>query len=298
MKTVIIVNPTSGRLKYPRQVEWLQTQLDRSGFNPLVTVTRGSLEATRSARQAAGEGADLIISVGGDGTLNEVINGIAGSASILGIVPVGWRNVLARELGIPSKLTEALNVIRRGMVRKIDLGQVNNRWFALMVGVGLDAQAVKTVNLKLKRYLGGYAYHLAGLKSLFSFKPMIFRVILNGKKELGGYAAIISNARYYGGPHQVNPAARVDDGFLHLCLFERGRKSDHARYFWGVVRKHLHRYPDVCFRKIKEITIPEAGLPVQADGDFIGYTPLRIRIRPRILPVLVPSKVQSNNCRG
>ena len=288
MKTSLIVNPVSGRIRYPLQVEWLRRELERRGAATEVKLTRGPLEGIRLARQAVEEGAQTVVAVGGDGTLNEVINGIAGSPVRLGIIPAGWRNVLARELQIPARLPEALAVLLGGNVRRIDLGRANDRYFALMVGVGIDAESVRTVNYTMKKYLGGYAYQWAGLQALFRFRPGAFTIRIDDRDEIFCHSAIVSNARYYGGKHRVAPAARIDDGLLDLCLFERGGRLDFLRYFLGVVGGVHHRYGDVSFIPLREMEIRRDGIPVHADGDFIGYTPLFVRIHHRALNVLAP----------
>ena len=245
-------------------------------------------EAIHFSRKAVGEGAELILAVGGDGTLNEVINGMVGSCAKLGVIPTGVSNVLALELGIPTGLEEALAVIEAGHTRRIDLGVANGRFFSLMAGVGLDAQSVKSVNPSIKKHFKRYAYHLAGLQSIISGVLPPFQISLNGGNEQSAYAAVISNARFYGGPHQINPHARVDDGLLRCCLFKKGSRIDYLRYFWGVIKKSHHTYPDVELNKINHAFIPTPGIPVQIDGDFFCYTPLKIEIRHRLLTVLAP----------
>ena len=230
--------------------------------------------------------------MGGDGTLNEVINGIAGTPARLGIIPTGLSNVLARELGITQDLGEAAETVRNGRVRRIDLGMVNGRYFSLMVSVGLDAQAVKIVNRTLKRYLKRYAYHLAGLKAAFTFHPPPFEITVDGEIKLSARAAVISSSRFYGGPHQITPQARIDDGILHCCFFEKAGLADYLRYYWGVLRKSHHTFSDVAILTGRTVSIDQAGLPLQADGDYIGTSPVQIEITPRFLPVQVPNNIE------
>ncbi len=294
MKTVIIANPASGRINYPSQVEAVRASLEEDA-EVRVAVTSRPLEAVTLAREAVGEGAGLIVAIGGDGTINEVINGMAGRPAVLGVIPAGLSNVLARELGIPSNLIGALAIIKAGHLRRIDLGSANGRFFSLMVGVGIDAEAVRTVNPTLKKFLKRYSYHLAGFKSLLHFRTTAFPITIDGKEEESGYAAVISNARYYGGPHQINPEARIDDGLLHLCLFRKGGRGDYLRFFRDVIAKRLQENPDIRFRKAQKIEISRGGLPVHLDGDFIGYTPLRVEIEPGSLKVLAPSPISLNN---
>ncbi len=290
VKPPLIVTPAASRIPPAKKLRRAEAELNRRGFTVTVYPTSGPLEAVEIARKAVGEGSGLVISAGGDGTLNEVINGIAGSSARLGLIPAGLSNVLARELEIPEDFDRALEVILAGRTRRIDLGLVNGRYFSVMVSVGLDAEAVRIVNPAAKRFLKRYAYHLAGFQALAFFRPEPFTLLLDGERELIGRAAVISNSRFYGGPHQITPAARSDDGLLHCCVFEKGRRRDYARYFWGVLRKNHHRFADVAFRPARTAEIGTPGLPIQADGDYVGQTPARIRILPRALTVLVPEK--------
>lgn len=287
MKATIIVNPISSRINYPDCVNRIERELKRKGHQVIIRPTSAPLEAIELARRSEGEGSELIISVGGDGTLNEVINGISSPGTKLGIIPTGISNVLALELDIPPGLDRAIRVILDGHTRLIDLGIVNERLFSTMVSIGLDAEAVRVVNPGLKKFLKRYAYHLAGVKALISFRPAPFTLRTEEGQELSGQAVVISNARFYGGHHQINPGARIDDGFLHCCLFEKGSRMDYTRYFLGVLRKKHHTFHDVHLVKTTGIRIDTSGLPIQADGDYIGRTPARIEILPKRLTVCV-----------
>ncbi len=292
VKTALIINPSAGRLGPEERLARAAEELNRRGYSVSVSFTSRPLEAAEIARRAVGEGSELVISVGGDGTLNEVINGIAGSPARLGIIPAGLSNVLARELEIPDDLDRALEVILAGRTRTIDLGLVNGRYFSIMVSVGLDAEAVRIVNPEAKRFLRRYAYHLAGLQALSSFRSKPFTLLVDGEREFPGRAAVISNSRFYGGPHQITPRARSDDGLLHCCVFAKGRRRDYARYFWGVIRKNHHRFSDVNFVTARTVEIRTPDLPIQADGDYVGQTPARLRILPDALTVLAPEKIE------
>lgn len=290
VKTTLIVNPVASRLFSDKKLNWIEETLNRRGYSVTTCFTSGPMDAVKIARQATGEGSGLVISVGGDGTLNEVINGIAESSARLGIIPAGLSNVLARELGIPDQPHKALEVILAGDVRSLDLGLINGRYFSIMVSVGIDAEAVRIVNPIAKRFLKRYSYHLAGFQALVNFHPAPFTLRFDGGEILTGRTAVISNSRFYGGPHQITPAARPDDGRLDCCVFARGRRRDYARYFWGVLRKNHHRLCDVSFRTARTIDIDTPGLPIQADGDYLGRTPAQIQILPGRLTVLAPKK--------
>ncbi|MEA1927835.1 MAG: diacylglycerol kinase family protein [Candidatus Auribacterota bacterium] len=287
MKATIIVNPISSRIDYPDSINRIEQALKQKGYQVNISLTSSPLEATDLTRRAEGEGSKLIISVGGDGTLNEVINGISGPETKLGIIPTGLSNVLALELGIPSDPDKAIRIITSGHTRTLDLGVVNDRLFSTMVSIGLDAEAVRVVNPTLKKFLKRYSYHLAGLKALISFQPKPFIIKTEEGVVLSGSSVVISNARFYGGPHQINPEARVDDGYLRCCLFEKGARRDYARYFLGILLKKHLSFPDVHSLKTTGLRIDTPGLPIQADGDYIGQTPARVKILPKRLTVLI-----------
>ena len=288
MKTTIIVNPVSGNINSPNQLHQLEESIYKDGRPIDMLVTGAPGEATELTRRAIERGSELIIAVSGDGTINEVINGMAGGGATLGIIPAGVSNVLALELGIPRSWRDAVRVIQDGHPRRIDLGLVNGRYFSLMVGVGFDAQAVKLANPSIKRYLKRYAYHLAGARALFFYRPKQFQVQVEGKDLYPSHAVIVSNAHYYGGSHQITPEARIDDGYLRLCIFEKGKRRDYLRYFYGVIAGHLYGYPDVRSIKCRSLEIDQPGYPLHADGDFIGYTPVKVTIKPHCLSVMVP----------
>ena len=292
MKTLVIINPLSGKLNIGYRLRGLERFLQDSGFDHQIIFTSAAREAESLARKAVEEGVQSILVAGGDGTINEVINGMAGSTARLGIIPTGCRNVLARELGIPTDLGPALELIASDRVRRIDLGRANQRYFAVMIGIGLDADAVRDVEtnlLNLKRFLRGYAYHLAGVRSLFKFHTSPFPVKIDREQTLFGCAAVIANGHFYGGSHQMVSSARVDDGYLDLCLFEKGGRLDYLRYFLGVLTRRHQGFSDVQIRRLTELKIERAGLPIHVDGDFAGFTPVEVRIHPRALDILAPS---------
>ncbi len=269
----------------------LTTLLREAGYADLA-FTSAPMEAEALARRAVEEGTEVILVAGGDGTLNEVVNGMAGSKARLGILPAGCRNVLAREIGIPADFEEAMGLIVAGKTRRIDLGRANQRYFAVMIGIGFDAAAVREAenNLRhLKKILRGYAYHLAGLRTILRFRVDSFPVEIDGAETLSGCAAVVANGHFYGGSHELVPGARIDDGVLDLCLFEKGGRLDYVRYFLGVLAGRHQGYPDVTIRRVTGVKIATAGLPIHVDGDFVGFTPVEVRVRPRALEIFAPA---------
>ncbi len=285
----LIVNPTSGYIRYPGQVEEVREAFAAAGVPLEVMPTAGPGHAVELSRAAATAGYSGVISMGGDGTLNEVINGLLVTPGIpLGIIPAGISNVFALELGLPSSPAAAARTILEGFRRRVDLGSINGRAFSLMVSVGLDAQACKIVKAGLKKRLKRYAFHLAGIQALVSFRPGPFRVIFDSGDSVTGFAAVISNSRFYGGKYRITPAARLDDGALDVCVYLRGGRLDYLRYFAKVLSGKIAGDPAVACRVCRGVKIDAPGLPVQADGDYLGETPLEISIMPGVLEVFCP----------
>lgn len=285
----LIVNPTSGHIRYPGQVEEAREVFAAAGVSLEVMPTLGPGHAVELSRRAAAAGFSGVISMGGDGTLNEVINGLVATPGIpLGIIPAGISNVFALELGLPFSPAAAARIILAGFRRRVDLGSINGRAFSLMVSVGLDAQACKIVKAPLKKYLKRYAFHLAGLQALATFRPGPFRVILDTGEVVTGFAVVISNSRFYGGKHRITPAARLDDGALDVCVYLRGGRLDYLRYFAKVLTGKIADDPAVACRVCREVKIDAPGLPVQADGDYLGETPLEISVLPGAMEVFCP----------
>ena len=281
----LIVNPTSGYVRYPRDVETVEEIFAREGREVRVLPTQGPLHARELARAAVEEGISRVISLGGDGTLNEVINGIAGADVVLGIIPAGISNVFALELGIPFEIAAAARLILAGRTRRFDLGRVNGRLFCLMASIGLDAYACKVVKPGLKRCLKRYAFHLAGLQALLGFRPQPFTVETDDGSRWEGHALVVSNASYYGGPHRITPAARPDDGLLDFCIYLKGGRGDYLRYFSKVLRGTIQEDPGVAIGTCRGIRVDSPDLPLQIDGDYIGETPALIEVCPGMLEV-------------
>lgn len=291
MKTVVIVNPRSGKFNIGPRLEELKDLLAGSVLPDKILFTTARGEGKWMAREAISAGAEKIIVAGGDGILNEVVNGMAGSEARLGILPAGCRNVFARELGIPLDFRHAIDLIVSGRTRLIDLGSANRRYYTTMIGVGLDAAAVQEAEanlLTLKKFLRAYAYHLAGMRMLFSFKTRPFTVLTGEGESFSGCAAVIANGHFYGGSHEIVPHARVDDGRLDLCLFKKGEKLDYLRYFLGVLTGRHQKFKDVLIRPVTGLKIEAPGIPYHVDGDFGGFTPVEVQVRPRALRVITP----------
>lgn len=288
MKIKFIANPRAGREVLSR-IERAQELLERSGAEVSTFITRKRGDAETSARESVNEGFDRIIVAGGDGTINEIINGLNGSPIPVGIIPLGVSNVLAIELGLPLSLEKACETALNGTVKAIPLGETNDRYFCLWTGIGFDAEVVCRLNLRLKPYLGKLAYILAGLKLILKYKPYLIEFITDTGDHLEGYSAIISRSKFYGGKFVLIQDADINKEGLHLCLFKNGKRKDILRYVLGIVTGRHLRFKDVVFRKVKGLKITSQGrVPVHIDGDCFGELPVNISLKPQAIRLIFP----------
>ncbi|MBV8166705.1 MAG: diacylglycerol kinase family lipid kinase [Alphaproteobacteria bacterium] len=285
-RLALIFNPTAGRRRRRR----FAVALDRlsAGATVRVMPTEARGDAERFAAQIAADGsADAIVAAGGDGTINEVINGMAGSSLPLGIVPLGTANVLAWELGIGDKPQAAAAAILGGATRAIHLGRCNGRYFSMMAGVGLDAHVVANIQPAVKRALGKLAYVHQGLVQIARLQATRYRVVVDGVAAEAA-SVIIANGRYYAGRYVVAGAADLGRPELHACLFGRGGRVSAMRYSLAMLVDRLQRLPDLVVQPGARITIDgPAGEPIQGDGDIIGRLPAAIELAPATLDMFV-----------
>jgi YegS/Rv2252/BmrU family lipid kinase len=287
IKAKVIVNPDSNPRKLKKHLRPALRILRNNGFKLSVKFTKGPGEVIPLAELSAAEGFDVVIAVGGDGTTNETINGILGKSVTLGLLPIGGSNVLARELGIPMKLTEAARVIIRQSKRKIDLGWINERYFSMMASCGYDAYAISRTSLKVKKIIRRYAYLWAGIKDLFGYRPTEIDLVLDkGRVVERGTFVVIGNTHFYGGSHQVTPFAEIDDGFLDLCIYQGRSQLGLVRFalrmFW---RQHLNM-KNVKYYRVRQVDLSsQKPTLVQVDGDSLGELPMTAKIIPGALEV-------------
>lgn len=297
MNVLVIHNPSAGMRTDVAALEAAVAVMREAGWGVEVRGTTAPGQATDFARLAAADGLDAAFAVGGDGTVNEVLNGLVHSQTALGVLPYGTANVWAKEMGLPlSDMSEAARLQIAATVRCVDVGEARGkgfgpRAFLLWCGVGFDAQITAEVEPQraLKRQLGAAMFLMVGARAAFTFRGSRAQVVVDGKKHrMRVMLALTSNAQLYGGIVRISPAATIDDGMLDLAVF---RGAGVARTVWHLTRVFLGwhlRAPDVNHYRGREIVIRAAKLPVQVDGEPVGKTPVQIRIRPRCLRILVP----------
>jgi YegS/Rv2252/BmrU family lipid kinase len=278
----IIANPAA------RGVRARLEHLKRLTRNVVIRTTRGPGDAEAQAERAVEAGFGTVVAAGGDGTVNEVVNGIGNAPIALGILPMGTVNVLAMELGIPFDLVSAWKVIRAGKVRLIDEATANGHIFVQMAGIGLDAQIIQRNNRQVKQVLGPLSYLLTATQVAVERPPRL-RVSSEGHATVDGSFVLVGNGRLYGGPFPLFRDADMQDGLLDVYVFKYMNYLHLMRYFRGMLFGSLARFSDVTYFKSRRLLV-EASLPVpmEADGELAGHSPVEFTVKRRKLRVLVP----------
>jgi YegS/Rv2252/BmrU family lipid kinase len=285
-RILIIHNPTSGRRR--GSLRAVIAHLEEMGCRITVhqTTCRGDAQAVASRTKK--DQYDRMVVAGGDGTVNEVINGLTPDSPPVALIPMGTANVLAAEIGLGSRPAEIARTIVLGDPRPVSLGDVNGRKFVLMTGVGFDAFVVAAVSAPLKRMLGKGAYVLASLSQFLRGRLPRFVMHIDGVRYEAA-SMVIANARFYGGRFVCAPEARMDSDVLHVCLFERTGRFYVAAYALALLLGLLHRMPGYRIVPAKHIDIRQPdGAPIQSDGDFIAVTPAQVTVVPRSAWLVFP----------
>jgi YegS/Rv2252/BmrU family lipid kinase len=288
----LILNPAAGQSYRVADLDETLGFLVRHGWEVSLWETRQPREAMDLARRAAAEGIDLVIAVGGDGTVNEVVNGLAGTPTALAVLPFGSGNVWAREQGLPLEPAEAARVLVQGQIRSVDVGLAGKRYFLLMAGVGFDAAVVHALSEEGRQPLWPFGTILKGFSLALNFTGKETVITLDDQRQVTGETllVVIGNTRLYGGLVQITTHASMDDGLLDICVFRgKGGFSQLSQYALATVLQLQERTSGVDYYRAREVTITsETPLYVQADGEPIGTTPMTFRNIPRALRVLVP----------
>lgn len=299
MRACVIFNPAARGDKARQFARFLDTIAPAADLRP----TTGPGSARLLAREAADSGRNLVIAAGGDGTVFEVLNGIADSPkglehTALSVLPFGTANVFAHELGIPIRPEIAWSSLQGGSLRRIDCGFaefIDNEGaprtarFVIVAGAGLDARAVQLVDWNLKRRAGKLAYVTAACRA-FLTHPDLARCQINGA-EFTGRAVLIGNGRFYAGDLPIFPDGDLASGRLHV----RGVKAVTAPMLLRCLTAYLTGHWSLD-RQLTGASVPELHLtsdtpvPLQLDGEFVGWLPATLRILPAALQVLAPGK--------
>lgn len=291
MKVRIIANPVAGGGKGRRMAETLRDSLEGKVGEVELVLTK---QAGDNEPEAARPGADVVVAVGGDGSVNEVVNGLKNTDAALAILPAGTANVVSRELGIPKDPEAVAALIVAGNFREMDAGIRDGRRFMLGAGAGLDAAIAEAVSEQRGRKSNLIKWVWPSIKTSLRYTFPAFRVVADGELlcEAGQYA-IIGNCRYSAGVFPLTPEAKIDDGLLDICIFQ----NLNALRLIGLLPtvwngRHIRR-KDVIYKQFQslEITpVSDETVPFQVDGDPGGQLPVTIGIEPKAVRVIAPTK--------
>jgi len=304
----IIANPIAGgwrgRRRREEAIRFLKSRLHISEVR--WTQRRG--DAEQWAREAAAGNVGLVICSGGDGTINELANGLAGSPVAIGILPAGTVNVIACELGIPFDPVKATVCILKGKTERFHIGcaeyhplaaepvgpdipsSFQKRCFLFAAGLGFDASVCHLVNPAFKRWGHKLAYCIDGLRLFIRYRSPRLRVTLDGAAPTACSELIVAKARSYAGRFHVAPEASLRKPDLDACMFLRPGRWNLVRYALGIARGKHTTYSDVLCRKAQTVEVT-ADKPVhlQLDGDAVGTTPVRFTLQRDALSIVVPA---------
>ncbi len=286
MKLPLIYNPTAGP-GGERKARRAAKKLTALGCAAEMLPTTGVGSATSIARRLAAAGAPRVAVAGGDGTINEVINGLALSGTELAIIPAGTANVLAMEMNVPLKVSEACRLACEGASATIDLGLAGRRYFALMAGIGFDALVIKNVIPALKKSIRRAAFPVTGLVTLIQ-NDLPLLLATGPDHDSRGYFIVVANSRYYGGKFGPVPEASITDGLLDVCVL-KGKKLQEMLNFWAAALRRNHVDASLAdYFRTNEVAISCPGgdqVPVQTDGEVIGELPVKVSVVPAALRV-------------
>jgi len=296
MKACIIFNPAARGDK----ARHFQKHLDSFTAHFTLKPTQQAGDARRLATVAIAEGFDLLVAAGGDGTVNEVLNGIADAPeglakTRLAVFPLGTANVFAKEIAMPARFRQALPILEQARETTIDLAEVQfgphhqlqRRLFVQMAGAGVDSRAIELVDWEDKKRFGKLAYVAAACKALHETKPTI--TASTGTLTLAGEQILIGNGRYYGGRYPVFPLANNRDGLLEITLFPRASWPAVFRGAWGLLTNRLYSQGGLHHLRTPSFTLTSPlQTPFHVEGENIGHLPAQFSIHPQPLRVIVP----------
>lgn len=297
---LLVLNPTAGRRRRGL-VDAVVRCVREQGWTVEIVETSAAGDARRFAETCDATRHAVIAVAGGDGTINEVVNGLAGRTGpspAMGIVPLGTANVLAHELGMDFSATAIARTLIAGRELLMQPGEASGagrpRCFSLMAGAGFDAKVVAGVSAPLKRRWGKGAYVWRSLVEAWRYRPVRYRVEIDGVRHEAS-SVIVTHSRHYAGPYVVAPAAALGQPLLHVCLFERWGRSHTLRFGLALVRGRLPRtggYRVVTGRAVRISVLSDAGegraQPVQIDGDNALTLPVSIALSAGAVRLLRP----------
>ncbi len=284
----LLFNPKARSQRGERTLRFLMEQSTRF----YLCATNSSDEARAMAARFAAEGEPIVVAAGGDGTLNAVVAGLAGSKTALGVLPAGTMNVFARELGIPfGNLSKAFDVIERGYVREIDLFEANRAPFVQMAGVGFDAMVIEETTWESKKMLGPLSYLLSAVKVLGEKPPAMVVEFSDGRRE-EGVAVLAGNGSLYGGQFKLFRKADNQDSMLDVLVFKEAGYRFVLDSLRGLAKGGVDLAVSTEYFQSDRFTVrSQCEVPIQVDGELLGRaTEVEFSQCTRRLRVIAPEE--------
>ncbi|MFJ8247671.1 diacylglycerol kinase [Peribacillus asahii] len=288
----LIYNPTSGREAMKKGLPEVLARLEAAGYEASCHMTTGEGDATRAAEIAIERGYDVVIAAGGDGTIYEVVNGLARAEKRpkLGIIPTGTTNDFARALHLPKSIEGAADIIADGHTMPIDIGKMNDKYFINIAGGGRLTELTYEVPSKLKTMLGQLAYYIKGIEMLPSFKASEVTIEYDGKLFEGEIMLfLVANTNSVGGFEKLAPDASLNDGMFTLLILKKANLADFVRIVTLAIRgEHVHD-KNVIYVKANRIKVTtKEKMMLNLDGEFGGVAPAEFVNQYRHFEVFIP----------
>jgi diacylglycerol kinase (ATP) len=296
MKTMkrarLIYNPTSGREILKRNLPEILQKLEIAGYEASCHATTGAGDATEAARLAVERQYDIVIAAGGDGTIHEVVNGLAEQdyRPKLGIIPAGTTNDFARALHIPRDIGPAVDIITKGELIPVDIGRINDRYFINIAGGGRITELTYEVPSKLKTMLGQLAYYLKGMEMLPSIKPSEVSIEYDGKLFEGeAMLFLVGLTNSIGGFEKLAPDSSINDGLFSLLILKKTNLAEFIRIATLALRGEHVNDPNIIYTQANRIKVQAVDkVQLNLDGEFGGLLPAEFENLYRHLEVFVP----------
>lgn len=302
-RAFVVLNPVAGRTTPDAVTAALEQAFPANGWAYQVYQTQPEDDVRSQVRRALEEGCDIVVAAGGDGTVSMVADALVGSDVPLGIIPAGSANVLALELGIPGTIPEAVALLAGDHTqRQLDMMKLGEQHFILQIGVGLDALMIQDTDREAKRALGRWAYMRTLARNMFGFESPRFTIVVDGKRLRPRAAQVlVANAGTLGAkPLTWGEHIQPHDGHLDLCVVKVRTLVDYPRVIYQFLSGRHPNSANIAYQKIfRSATIAsDRPLPVQADGEIIGTTPITVSVVPKAVRVVVPHAAQASPIIG
>ncbi len=302
-KMLIIANPAAGANRASKIIPLVEDILKKKGIDYVLEITRCKGEETGIAMDGIKKGFKLIAALGGDGTVNQVVNGIMGSAGAihelpaLGIIPAGTGSDLVKTLNIPVKIEDAVDVLLNGKERLIDIGEIKgkawreSRYFINIAGIGIDAVTVKELEYAKTVFKGKLAYFYALFRALKSYQGLQLKIEMKDiKVSVLAYLAAVANGKFFGGGFKITPDADTYDGLFDICIVEKVGIIKTLLNLTKVIKGTHAKISEVKIYRADNIIISsDSPMPVEIDGEVEKEdTEYYFKVNPKALNVMIP----------